>query len=141
MLMTKNNVILTEEQKKKKDKEVFRVIVLLCVVGVIGLLLFAGIFGLIFQGIKHTEEYATAKDYLMQTDEFIALGADETDIHMKSGNVSMDAGEGDALFVFWVKGKTFTVVCHLEDGVWSACEQCSSYQSILDHHYITEDEI
>ena len=139
--MTKNNVILTEEQKKKKDKEVFRVIVLLCVAGVIFIALCIGSVFLFSQTIKYSEEYATAKDYLMQTDEFIALGADETDIHMKSGNVSVSAGEGDASFTFKVSGEFFTVICHLEDGVWSACEQCSSYQSILDHHYITEDEI
>ena len=139
--MTKNNVILTEEQKQKKDKEVFRVIVLLCVAGVIFIALCIGSVFLFSQTIKYSEEYAAAHEYLVNHEEFRSLGVTEDDVRLINYSVSVRAGEGDASFTFKVSGEFFTVVCHLEDGVWSACEQCSSYQSILDHHYITEDEI
>ena len=72
-----NTNILTEEQKKKKDKEVFRVLILLGVVGFIGILLFVGFFFAMTYGVKQSEVYAVAYDALITSYVFLSSGASE----------------------------------------------------------------
>lgn len=134
-----NTNILTEEQKKKKDKEVFRVLILLGVVGFIGILLFVGFFFAMTYGVKQSEVYAVAYDALITSDEFLSSGASEEDIRLGNYNINVNGSEGEAVFSFRADGEYFTVYCRKTAGVWNVCEIAISF--IQDHDFWDETEI
>lgn len=113
-----NTNVLTEEQKKKKDKEVFRALILLGVIGFIGILLFVGFFFAMTFGVKQSEAYAVAYDALIVSEEFTASGLSEDDIRLGNYNISVNGSEGEAAFVFRAKLESFTVYCVRSAGVW-----------------------
>jgi hypothetical protein len=134
-----NTNILTEEQKKKKDKEVFRVLILLGVVGFIGILLFVGFFFAMTYGVKQSEVYAVAYDALITSDEFLSSGASEEDIRLGTYNISVNGSEGEAVFSFRADGEYFTVYCQKKAGVWNVCEIVVSF--IQSDDFFGETEI
>ncbi len=136
--MTENeileNSIQTDEQKKKKDKDVFRLIALLCVVGVIGVVLFVGMFVMMFFGVKHTESYAVAYEALVASEEFLSSGISEEDIKLINYSINTGVSEGEAIFVFRAEQELFTVYCERKGDVWSACEIVVSFLNDFDFY-------
>ncbi len=134
-----NTNVLTEEQKKKKDKEVFRVLILLGVVGFIGVLLFVGLFFAMTFGVKQSEAYAVAYDALITSEEFLSSGASEEDIRLGNYNININGSEGEAVFSFRADGEYFTVYCERKAGVWSVCEIAISF--VQDYDFWDETEV
>ena len=133
-----NTSVLTEEQKKKKDKEVFRVLILLGVVGFIGILLVVGFFFAMTLGVKQSEAYAVAYDALITSKEFLSSGASEEDLRLGTYNVSVNGSEGEAIFSFRADGEYFTVYCQRKAGVWSVYEIAVSFIQNNDFWHETE---
>lgn len=134
-----NTNVLTEEQKKKKDKEVFRVLILLGVVGFIGVLLFVGFFFVMIFGVKQSEAYAVAYDALITSEEFLPSGASEEDIRLGNYNINVNGSEGEAVFSFRADGEYFTVYCERKAGVWGVCEIAVSF--IQNYDFWDETEV
>lgn len=95
------------------------------------------IFGIVLaalNGQKDSEEYQLAYQYLVSSDAFDELNADESDIIMNQYSArttySPD-GQSASRTVqigFLVNFQSFEVVCHQEDGVWQVCEECTLFE-------------
>lgn len=102
-------------------------IVLVCLLGFIGLI----------QGIlnaqKNTPEYKIAYQYLITSNTFSQIGAEEDDVRLNqySGSTRIAANgttTKTARLSFIVHFKTYTVVCHQENGKWIVCEECTLFE-------------
>lgn len=115
--------------KKEKAKKalIITAIVVCCLLVFIGFLLFA------LNAAKNTEEYKIAYDYLISSNTYKEMDADESEIHMNSyssqshSSVNSDYVSKTTKIGFIVKFKSFEVVCHYEDGVWQVCEECTGF--------------
>lgn len=91
----------------------------------------AGIIGAVFSALeryKDSEEYEIAYSYLVSSAAFEQLGADVDGVVFNSYHGTSKNGERSATLGFIVKGKSFEVVCHLENGRWIACRECTSFE-------------
>ena len=97
-------------------------------------------FGLLFSVIllslsatRNTEEYRIAYQYLVESKSFEEMNADESSIfhNVYSGTSEFKSGSNTAIRTvkigFLVKGKSFKVICHKQDGVWAVCEECTGF--------------
>lgn len=105
------------------------------VIGVVAAFFLAilGFVLLMLNGQKDSEEYQAAYGYLVSSDAFEALGADESRIFMNSysSRTQLDPEGGSpektVTMGFLVGSHSFEVVCHWEDGVWQVCEECTLF--------------
>lgn len=116
---------------QKKDTKILRIILLIAGIFLAGMVAFMGLIQLILHAQKDTEEYKTAYSYLIASDAFAALDADESDIRMNqySSNTSYNNGvkETTVTIGFMVNFRSFRVVCHQENGVWQVCDECTIF--------------
>lgn len=117
------------ESKKRTTKTVLIVVGILvaCFVGFIGLIL-----GLL-HAQKDTEQYKVAYHYLITSEAFSQLNADEDDIFMNQYSFHTNLSAEDSHdretteFTFTVKMRPFHIVCHKENEVWQVCEECTLF--------------
>lgn len=116
---------------RKRDTKTLRIVLLIVGLSLAGMVAFMGLVQLILHAQKDTEEYKAAYSYLIASDAFAALDADESDIRMNqySGNTTYRDGvkERTVTIGFMVNFRSFQVVCHQEDGVWQVCEECTPF--------------
>lgn len=101
-------------------------IVALCI------LLFVGIVQLALNRVKDEPHYALAHSYLVESEAFRQLQAEEEDIRLSgySRNTTTRNGtmETEAVFSFQVKGYFLTVTCHEDSTGWYVCTECTRFQ-------------
>ena len=115
--------------KKEKTKKalIIAAIVVCCLLVFIGFILIA------LNAAKDTEEYKLAYDYLISSNAYKEMDADESDIHMNSyssqshSSANSDYVSKTARISFIVNFKSFEVVCHYEDGIWQVCDECTGF--------------
>ena len=86
------------------------------------------VFSIVFETlnkVKDSEQYRAAYEYLIYSDYFEASGASEDDVELRGYKIERSLNEANAEFTFNVKGETVVVYCHLENGRWIPCEECS----------------
>lgn len=95
-------------------------------------LLFIGIVQISLHNVKDEPHYAVAHSYLVNSEAFRQLEAEEDDIRFtgfsRSSTTRNGATETEAVFTFQVKGYTFTVTCHLDSNDWYVCHDCTRFQ-------------
>lgn len=96
------------------------------------LLLFAGFIRLSLNSVKDEPHYAVAYRYLLESEAFAQLEAQERDIQFTgfSRNTRTVNGvtETEAAFTFQVKGKQLIVVCHPRGEDWYVCGECTFFR-------------
>lgn len=94
--------------------------------------LFIGIVQLSLNSVKDEPHYALAHSYLVNSEAFRQLEAEEADIRLNgySRNTTTRNGvtETKAVFTFQVKGYTLTVTCHENNTGWYVCQDCTRFQ-------------
>lgn len=130
------NAGASQWQSPNKNKKSTALIVLIAVVPVIIALGFIGaiagiVFG-VFNKVKESEEYAIAYSYVVNSETFERLEAEESDIKLtgyKSAaaySIGGDSHSDKEEFTFKVEGRTLIVVCHKESsGESYVCEECT----------------
>ena len=112
----------------KKSKKLW-IIIPCVIVAFVALLL--GIVSYALGQIKSTEEYQNALLYLTESDAFQQSGASAEDIDLSGFSQSAKTSGGYTIetlaYRFSVKGKTFLVVYHREDGLWKLCPDCTPF--------------
>lgn len=137
-----NTNVLTDEQKKKKDKDVFRAIGLLLIIGGIAVILFVSVIFGSLQGVKKTEAYQAAYTYLVESEEFASSGISEEELRLVGFEINESfGGEGEAVFSFRAEGESFTVYCECKGGVWAVSEIFVSFSRENDFFDVTEVDI
>lgn len=82
---------------------------------------------------KNTEEYKVAYAYLMESQAFEELGADESEIWFNQysltvrSNLNNEMATQTAEIGFVINGKSFSVVCHKQNDIWSVCDECTKF--------------
>lgn len=84
------------------------------------------------QSEKDSEEYKLAYSYLVTSDAFAELHAEESKILMNSYSLNTCRSDGEnvtqtATFGFLVHSRSFEVVCHNENDVWRVCTECTTF--------------
>lgn len=132
---SQNNLGYREYLKtRKKQKKGILWIVLASIGGSILLIAtIVGFFMLIFSTAKSTEEYKVAYSYLMQSEAFAEMGAEEEDVRLNSMSSTTYLGgteegyDAEAEVIFFVKNETAVVICHRAEGEWYVCEECTTF--------------
>lgn len=101
-------------------------IVLACLIG------FMGLIQLILNSQKDTVEYQLAYSYLISSNAFQQMYAEESDVRLNQYSASTRSGENGSMtktvrIGFIVNYKSFTVVCHQENGAWVVCDECTLF--------------
>ncbi len=109
--------------RKPKKKISPAVLVVLCFI--IGIALIVGIAFTSLQKVKNTEEYKLAYEYLINSDYFESVDADEDDVSWRGYSYKYSFASETAEFAFSVKGKKVTVYCYKKNGEWVVDEEKS----------------
>ena len=94
---------------------------------------FLGMIQLLLNAQKDTPEYQLAYEYLVSSEAFAQLDADASEIRMNSysSKTSLNPADGQKSKTveigFIVSFRSFTVVCHEENGVLQICEECTNF--------------
>lgn len=88
----------------------------------------AGLAFLMLHVQTGTEEYAVAREYLVNSEAFLESGAEEDDLRFTSMERSISDGEYTAEFGFSDGRRYYEVICHKEDGVWVVCRECTEFE-------------
>lgn len=95
-------------------------------------LLFIAIVQISLHNVKDEPHYAVAHSYLVNSEAFRQLQAEEDDIRFtgfsRSTTTRNGVTETEAVFTFQVKGYTFTVTCHPDHDSWYVCKDCTRFQ-------------
>lgn len=84
---------------------------------------------LILHNTKNSEEYKLAHHYLITSEAYQEISAEEKDIRFTSYKFSGDGkGNGSASLVLVVKSNRFTVILHKENDAWRVCEECTEFE-------------
>ena len=116
---------------KQKDTKTLRIVILAVSIFLVLIFAFIGFIQLLLHLQKDTEEYKAAYQYLVTSDAFAALGAEESEIRFNSYSANTSFSNGtktkNVTLGFTVNFRSFKVVCHQEDGVWQVCEECTPF--------------
>lgn len=98
-------------------------------------LCFLALFGVIrlaLNSVMDEPHYALAHSYLVESEAFRQMEAEESDIQFNgySRNTTTRNGvtETEAVFTFQVKGRILIVTCHDEGSGWYVCTECTRFQ-------------
>lgn len=111
----------------------FRRILLIVAAALLALAAFLGFVQAVLNAQKDTEQYKIAYDYLISSETFRTGGAAESDIRLNRYSISTSglpgsADSGTAEIGFMIGRRSYDVVCHLEDGVWRVCRDCTPFE-------------
>ena len=114
--------------KKQKIKKVLKVLAII----IACLIAFIGFIQIILNIQKNSEEYRIAYNYLIESHAFKELKVDESKIRFNryssyrtsSNNSVIETAE----LGFTVDFKSFVVVCHKENSIWSICDECTVFE-------------
>ncbi|MBE6779795.1 MAG: helix-turn-helix domain-containing protein [Ruminococcaceae bacterium] len=83
---------------------------------------------------RDSEEYKLAYSYFVESDTFKSLNVDESKIFNNSYSSEWEySNDGNydlktTKISFTVKFRTYTVVCHYKNEVWTVCEECTRFK-------------
>lgn len=117
--------------KNKSTKK----IIIICVCVFIAFVIFvSSIVMLAILSTRKSEEYKLAYNYFVESETFKLLEVDESKIfnnrysskwnYTENGNYDYKTAE----ISFMVKFKTYVVVCHYKDDIWTVCEECTRFK-------------
>ncbi len=117
---------LSKKQKAKKALKVF-VIIIACVIA------FIGFIQIILNLQKDSEEYKIAYSYFTESKAFNDLNVDESKIRFNQYSYNREMTDNSSLtetaeLGFTVNFKSFVVVCHKENGIWTVCDECTLFE-------------
>ena len=119
-------------QTPQKKRKTVTIIIVACVAALLTLaLMIAGIFALVFSLLdnqKESAEYKLAYEYLVSSQAFEELGAEPDEIRFNSYSGKNINGDRTVELGFRVEGHSFLVVCHLQDGKWIVCRECTTFE-------------
>ncbi len=127
---------ISEMNQYSEPKKVTTKKTLLIIVATIALVLII-LFSIIWLSLstaKKTEEYKVAYNYLIESQKFKEVGVDESKIWFNQysrttySNPNGDDVTQTAEIGFIVKGKTFRVICHKRNNIWSVCDECTKFK-------------
>ncbi|MGM9592145.1 MAG: RDD family protein [Oscillospiraceae bacterium] len=119
-------VPLSKKEKRKRALIITSIVVCCLLVFIVPVLI-------ALNATKNTEEYKLAYDYLISSNAYKEMDADESDIHISSFSSQSHPYENSdhvsktASIGFVVRYKSFEVVCHYDDGVWQVCDECTGF--------------
>ena len=119
------------QPKKTSTAKIIVTVVAICLAF---LLVLIGVIFAMLESRKDSEEYKLAYDYLVNSETFAELNLDESKIWMNSySSHSTLAPDSESPMTtvemgFVAKLRSFTVICHRENGVWSVCEDCTRFK-------------
>lgn len=111
-------------------KKELKIALIVVAVVIVFALMIAGIFALVFSLLdrqKASAEYKVAYEYLIGSETFEELRAEPDQIRFNSYHISTVNGESTATLGFIVKGRSYEVVCHKEEGRWTPCRECTKF--------------
>lgn len=117
---------ISKKQKAKKALKVF-VIIIACVIA------FIGFIQIILNLQKDSEEYKIAYSYFTGSKAFNDLNVDESKIRFNQYSYNREMTDNSSLtetayLGFTVNFKSFVVVCHKENGIWTVCDECTMFE-------------
>lgn len=131
------NADTSQWETPKKSKKTRVVVALIIILPIIA---FLGFFGLIFgivsgtlNHVKESEEYALAYSYLVESETFKGLDAEESDVKFTgysfvTNHNSANSHANKEAFKFRVNGRTLLVVCHKDASEESfVCVECTKF--------------
>ena len=92
------------------------------------------IVSMFLNSVKKQENYQVAYAYLVSSDAFAEMQAEESQTILTGYSSSTqvdkngDATSADAIFTFVVKGQRYQVVCHQDSDMWYVCGDCTAFQ-------------
>lgn len=104
------------------------------VVGILlaALLAFVGIVQISLHSARNTEEARLAYAYVTESEAFAASGIKPSALRMNQYSRNSFTQNGvtttTAEISFTARFRTFRVVCHKENDVWTVCEECTGFQ-------------
>lgn len=126
---------ISEINKYSAPKRVGTKKIVLTIAGAVTLILvlFISIILLSLSTAKNTEEYKVAYHYLIRSQTFEELGVDKAKIWFAQYSLTTrsksynDNDTQTAAIGFVVDGKTFRVICHKQNNIWSVCDECTKF--------------
>ena len=116
---------------KQKDTKTLRIVILVIAIVLVLIVAFIGLIQVILNAQKDKEEYKLAYQYLVTSDAFAALDAEESEIRFNSYSANTSFSNGtktkNVTLGFTVNFRSFEVVCHQENDVWYVCEECTPF--------------
>ncbi len=109
-----------------------RVVVAVAVVLCISIFMFL-LISTILNAVKKQENYQIACSYLINSNAYAEIQADESQItligYSSSTNVdNSDAASTEVIFSFLVQGRQYQVVCHQNGDMWYVCGDCTTFR-------------
>lgn len=110
-----------------------RVVVTVTVVLCISIPMFL-IISTALNAVKKQENYQIARSYLMNSNAYAEMQADESQITLTgySSSTNVDNIGTDAstvvTFSFLVQGRQYQVVCHQDGDMWYVCGECTTFR-------------
>jgi len=125
-----------EQRAARSAQNKKAMVILFCVLGVafVLFLVFAiHLASTLLDLQKNTEEYKLAYTYLIESEEFKALGIDEEDVRLASSKTYRTTKDGadyyEAEFGFVIGfSKELYVICHNEGDGWFVCTECTDFK-------------
>ena len=118
-----------ELEASAKKRVVLAVTVVLC----ISIPMFL-IISTALNAVKKQDNYQIARSYLMNSNAYAEMQADESQITLTgySSSTNVDNIGTDAstvvTFSFLVQGRQYQVVCHQNGDMWYVCSDCTTFQ-------------
>lgn len=120
--ITKINSYKAPEEASPSQKSK-RVITIIC----ISLAIFIVIIFIALDGEKSTPEYQAAYEYFVSSEAFEKSGASENEIVFTSYNRNGTEENAIVTYTFTMRFKQYPVICHIENGIFSVCEECTEF--------------
>ena len=83
---------------------------------------------------KKQENYQIAYSYLVDSDAFAEMQADESQITLTGYSAETRIGNDEdspsavVTFTFVVRGQQYRVVCHKDGEMWYVCNDCTAFR-------------
>ncbi len=116
-----NEYSAKNERKRTRNVLIGIVVIILLVIGIFPLI------KLILNNQKDTPEYKVAYSYLVNSETFKEMGADEDDISFNSYSYNSTGKEENVTIGFSVNSKRFEVSCHKQNEEWVVCDECTLF--------------
>jgi len=99
---------------------------------ILGIALLVGIVMLSLESVKDEPHYALAYEYLISSDAYAQLDAQEDQIRLRgysyNSTVRNGVAETAASFTFLIDRHQMVVTCHLKDECWYVCTDCTNFR-------------
>ena len=120
------------QRQPTNGKTIFTAVLSVILAAALVVTLLLGIVFLALDTVKDEPHYQLAYRYLLGSETFAQLDAEESHIRLTgySSNTTITNGEKNTMvrFTFLVKGHQLVVVCHPDGEDWYICEECTIFR-------------